>query len=70
MADELDAAQQITDRWMEAVHANRQRGDNPAPNWIATNYAVCVDCGEENTPRAQIGRGRCIDCQEEADRNG
>ena len=30
---------------------------------------VCIDCGADNAARAEIGRSRCIDCQEAHERS-
>ncbi|WP_018865105.1 hypothetical protein [Thioalkalivibrio sp. ARh3] len=47
----------------QAVEAARAADQSPAPEWDG-DTAYCPQCGNENTARAKIGRGRCIDCQE------
>ena len=57
MADEIDIANARAELELALALQARQRIKD-APS------VVCIDCGTDNTARAEIGRSRCIDCQE------
>ena len=62
MSDEADIAAEYTQAWLDSV--GKPEGNNIPPG----NDGLCVECGESNQARASLGYGRCIDCQEEAER--
>ena len=43
--------------------AEARRDGQPDPVWI-DGVSYCAECEAENTARARVGRGRCIDCQQ------
>ena len=43
--------------------AEARRDDQPDPVWH-DGVSYCAECEAENTARARVGRGRCIDCQQ------
>ena len=54
--DPLDIAVDNTQQWLDALIEARQHSqDSPSLR--------CIDCGADNAARAEIGRSRCIDCQ-------
>ena len=59
--DPLDIAVDNTQQWLDALIEARQHSQD-------TPSVVCVDCGADNTARAEIGCSRCIDCQEAHER--
>lgn len=61
MADEIDIANDRAELELaRALQARQRSQDSPSLH--------CIDCGADNAARAEIGRSRCIDCQDEYER--
>ena len=69
MADEIDRASEREQHDRELALAEARRKKGPDPAWDGA-LAYCPECDCENTARAMLGYGRCIDCQERAERWG
>lgn len=65
----LEQADALAQAERESGVEKARAGDNVAPVW-AGNSASCPECGNENTARALLGYGRCIECQTRAERWG
>ena len=61
MADEVDIANARAELELALALQARQRLQDTAS-------LHCIDCGADNAARAEIGRSRCIDCQEAYER--
>ena len=64
MADDVD----ITTERMEHEPKHRAMPANNVPPVMQNGFCICAECGEDNEVRGSLGYGRCLECQEEADR--